>query len=203
MNPRPDPPITLWLLDSSTFIHACIIDRLSLLASLRTPLDCPEYVLRWELGQNGHVETRRLAEEALRQGKVRMRRLSLDDLDRIASINAPRRIGLGELACAIVAEREEAGVLCDDRNARRWLARRVITVAWETIDDVLLVAAEGGYIGELDLQGYQTTLERNGYHCACDLQMEFLSRRFNRGQRAPVGTCTAQTGQPDAPQHTP
>jgi hypothetical protein len=199
MNTRHEALIALWLLDSSTFIHACIIDRLSLLALIRTPLECPEYVLRWELGQNAHLETRRCAEEALRQGKVRMRRLSLDDLDRIAAVNAPRRIALGELACAIIAEREKAGVLCDDRNARRWLSTRVTTVAWETIDDVLLAAAEGGYIGELDLQGYQTTLERNGYRCAYDLQMEFLSRRFNREARVSLGETTAQTEHRDTP----
>ncbi len=199
MNTRHDVLIKLWMLDSSTFIHACIIDRLSLVALIRTPLECPEYVLRWELGQNARLETQRLAEDALRQGKVRMRQLSLDDLDRIATINAPRRIGLGELACAIVAEREEAGVLCDDRRARRWLSTRVTTVAWETIDDVLLAAAGRGFIDELDLQGYQTTLERNGYHCAYDLQMEFLSRTFNRERTLTIDSSTAPTNHSDAP----
>ncbi len=199
MNTRRDVLIKLWMLDSSTFIHACIIDRLPLVAMIRTPLECPEYVLRWELGQHARPETRRAAEEALRQGKLRMRRLSLEDLDRIATINAPRRIGLGELACAIVAEREKAGVLCDDRSARRWLSTRVNTFAWETIEDVLLAAAELGFIGELDLQGYQTILHRNGYGCVYDLQMEFLSRRLNRDPRASSDAAAGRTEHRDAP----
>jgi hypothetical protein len=197
MTARHGVAINLWMLDSSTFLHACIIDRLPLMALIRKTLECPEYVLRWELGRNAHPETQRLAEEALRQGKICVRQLSLEDLDRIATINAPRRIGLGELACAIVAEREHAGVLCDDRNARRWLSTRVTTVAWETIEDVLLAAAEGGFIGELDLQGFQTTLQRNRYHCAYDLQIEFLSRKFNREQTATDGASNPPTEHPN------
>jgi hypothetical protein len=49
---------------------------------------------------------------------------------------------------------------------------------------VLLAAAELGFIGALDLQGFQTILQRNGYHCAYDLQIEFLSRTFNRARTA-------------------
>jgi predicted nucleic acid-binding protein len=161
--------IPLWLVDTSTFIHACIIERVALMTLLRNPLVWPEYVLRWELGQKARPETRRWVEESLKQRKIGVRRLSLDDLDRIAQLNAPRRVGLGEMACAVVAEREKAGVLCDDRNAQRWLLARLRPVSWEAIEDVLLLAAEAGYISELDLQGDQTTLARNAYKCRCDL----------------------------------
>jgi hypothetical protein len=50
--------LPIWMLDSSTFIHACMIDRIPLLAFLRHPLHFPEYVYRWELGQQAHDSTR-------------------------------------------------------------------------------------------------------------------------------------------------
>ena len=50
------------------------------------------------------------------------------------------QIGIGEIACAIIAERQSGGVLCDDRKARRWLADRVAVLKWESIEDILLDA---------------------------------------------------------------
>ena len=111
----------LWMLDSSTFINALIIDRVTLLLSLRSPAFFPEYVFRFELGANARDETREGATQAVDRRQVGVQKLTLADLDRIAALGAPRRVGLGELACAVIAQRTGGGVLCDDWRARRWI----------------------------------------------------------------------------------
>jgi len=168
------------MLDSSTFINACYIARIQLLILLRSPIFFPEYVFRVELGVNAHPTTRREAESWVQKKKIGIRQLSLSDLDRISELAAPRRIGLGEIACAIVAEREGGGVLCDDHKGRNWLQSRLATTCWQSVEDFLLHAAELGYVSEFDLQACQETLESNRYLCRYDLRLEHLRRAANR-----------------------
>ena len=107
--------------------------------------------------------------------------LTLSDLDRIADLSAPRRIGIGEIACTIIAERQAGGVLCDDWKARKWLEQRTTPHSWESIDDVLLDAAAIGHIGEFDLVDFQQRLEANRYRCRfADLRLEHLQRQLAR-----------------------
>lgn len=173
----PGVTAVLWMLDSSTFIHALIVDRVALIVLLRSEVRFPEYVFRCELGSNAHDVTRSAAEGCVRRNQIGVATLTLADLDRIASLAAPRRIGLGEIACAVVAEREEGGVLCDDRRANRWLLERTRPKEWHSIDDVLLDAAANGHIGEHDLVDFQSKLKQNQYDCRCNLQLEHLQRQ--------------------------
>lgn len=172
--------VAIWILDSSTFIHACYIARVQLLIMLRSPLCFPEYVFRVELGINAHPETRREAESWVQKKKIGIRQLSLSDLERISQLAAPRRIGMGEIACAIIAEREGGGVLCDDHKGRNWLQSRLGSTYWQSVEDFLLNAAELGYVSEFDLQTCQETLESNRYICTYDLRLEHLRRAANR-----------------------
>jgi hypothetical protein len=169
------------MLDSSTFINFVVIRRLALLVQLRSPLQFPEYVFRVELGVNARDHTRREAEAIVARAAVRLQRLTVEDLDRMASLEAPRRIGLGEVACAIIAERLGAGVLCDDWKARRWLSERIAVETWEATEDVLLDAAFRLEINEYDLVTFQQSLAVGRYHCRFDLRLEFLQRRLSRG----------------------
>ena len=172
-----------WMLDSSTFIHALIIDRVMLMASLRSPVSFPEFVLRFELGSNARKTTRDAAGEAVRRNQIGVQQLTLTDLDRLSQLSAPRKIALGELACAIIAERTAGGVLCDDWRARAWIEPHVGCTRWDSIEDILLDAAARGHIGEHDLVDSQEVLERNCYRCRRDLRMEHLQRLFHGGAR--------------------
>jgi hypothetical protein len=170
-----------WILDSSTFINFLAIRRTMLLVQLRSPLQFPEYVFRVELGLNAREETRGEAEAAVRAGAVGIQRLSIDDLDRMARLEAPRRIGLGEIACAIIAERLHAGVLCDDWKARRWLSERIAVPGWEATEEILLEAAFQLVVSEYDLVSLEASLATGRYQCRFDLRLEFLRRRLTRG----------------------
>lgn len=166
-----------WLLDSSTFIHAMIVDRVGIVAAVRAPLCFSEYVFRFELGISAKAVTRDHAEEHVRRKRIGIQSLTLSDLDRIASFGAPRRIGLGELSCIVIAERLGGGILCDDWRAKAWVDKRMSPLTWESIEAVLLDAAASDLIGELDLADAQKTLERYGYSCRYDLQIEHIQRR--------------------------
>jgi hypothetical protein len=176
------PAPSHWTLDSSTFIHFIVINDLALLIRLRSPLHFPEYVYRVELGLNAKPATRAQAEVCVTRGTVSISRLTIDDLDRIAALSAPRRVGLGEIACAIIAERLQGGVLCDDWRARRWLLARTSVSVWQAIEDVLLDAATRLEITEYDLVAFQGRLTSERYQCRFDLRLEFLQRRLNLGQ---------------------
>ena len=93
------------------------------------------------IGASAHDDTRQRAVDCVRRNQIGISRLSLADLDRLASLSAPRRLGLGELACAIIAERDGGGVLCDDMKAVTWLQAHVRVRWWESIEDVLLDCA--------------------------------------------------------------
>lgn len=183
MSGTAEQSIPLWMLDSSTFIHTCFIDRVALLLQLRSPLCVAEFVMRWELTQVDHGETRAWADEWIREGRIRIRQLSLDDLDRIVTLKAPQRISLGEIASGVIAERERGGMLCDDRRARQWLARQLAVTKWEDIEDFLLHAAERGFLGEMDLWDCQRILEKNHYQCKGDLRLEHVERLCNRNRQ--------------------
>jgi hypothetical protein len=165
-----------WLLDTSTFIHVVTINRLPLLLLLRSPLYFPEYVFRVELFRD---DTKAAAVECLNRNRINIATLTVDDLDRIASLSAPRKIGLGEMACAIIAERTGGGVLCDDHKALRWLKAHVTPVCWHGVEEVLQDAARAGYIGEHDLAELEQVLRTHKYHCHCDLRLTYLQFRLN------------------------
>jgi hypothetical protein len=170
-------PIAMsWMLDASTFINAVVVDRVMLMALLRSPLFFPEFVFRFELGINAREATRAAAAHAVDRKQIGVQQLTLADLDRLSQLAAPRKIGLGELACAIIAERTSGGVLCDDWRAKAWIEQHVAAACWDSIEGVLLQAAASGHVGELDLVDLQKTLETNRYHCRCDLRMEYLQR---------------------------
>ncbi|MGO8752188.1 MAG: hypothetical protein ACLQNE_40130 [Thermoguttaceae bacterium] len=177
------PPAMPWMLDSSTFIHAVIVDRVMLLASIRFPLSFPEFIFRFELGSDARPATRDAAAQAVGRKQIGVQQLTLADLDRLSQLAAPRRIGLGELACAIIAERLAGGVLCDDWHAKKWIEGRVTAKCWDSIEGVFLEAAASGHIGELDLVDLQKTLETNRYHCRCDLRLEHLQRLLHGGMK--------------------
>ncbi|MFI5366000.1 MAG: hypothetical protein ACHQ4J_10280 [Candidatus Binatia bacterium] len=172
--------LPLWMLDSSTFINALAIDRVALLVLLRSPLFVPEYVLRIELGVNARLQTQEGISEWVRRKKIGVRQLSIGDLERIAQLAAPRRVGVGELACAIIAERDGGGVLCDDWRARRWLEQETTPACWNSIEDVLVDAAGALHVSEYDLVDFQVKLERARYRCRVDLRLAHLQRHSYR-----------------------
>jgi hypothetical protein len=153
---------------------------MALLVHLRSPLFFSEYVFRVELGTNAHDSTRTAAAHWVSRGKIGISRLSLTDLDRINQLGTPRRIGLGEIASAILAERNGGGVLCDDWKGRRWLQTRVTLSCWESIEDVLLEAAQFGHVSEFDLDSFQRDLQTARYTCRFDLRFEHLRRIANQ-----------------------
>jgi len=171
------PSGTPWMLDSSTFIHAMILDRIALLTLLRSPLFFSEYVFRIELGADAKDTTRDEAVSQVTRQRIGVQRLTLADLDKIVSLGAPRRLGLGELACAVIAERITGGVLCDDWRAKAWLDGHMAPPKWNSIESILLDAAAAGYIGELDLFDSQRTLRNNQYECREDLRLVHLQRQ--------------------------
>lgn len=172
--------VSLWMLDSSTFINFSVIDRIALFVLLRSPLYFSEYVYRFELGIKAHESTRSAARQSVARKQIGVRSLSLSDLERISQLGAPRRIGLGEIACAIIAERETGGVLCDDWKGKRWLTQRMVLNSWESTEDVLLEAARLGHISEFDLDGFQARLEEERYVCRFNLRLEHLRRVRNQ-----------------------
>ncbi|HVC94727.1 MAG TPA: hypothetical protein VND64_13590 [Pirellulales bacterium] len=163
-----------------------IVDRVPLLVLLRSPLFFPEYVFRFELGVDARDATRDHAADQVARKRIGVQHLTLSDLDRIASFDAPRKIGLGELACAVIAERLAGGVLCDDWRAKAWLEHRMTPLRWDSIEWVLLDAAAEGCIGELDLVDSQRVLERNQYSCRGDLQLIHLQRQMQLRRESTV-----------------
>ena len=168
-----------WMLDSSTFIHVLMIEKIQILLLLRPSLFFAEYVYKIELGVNAKEDTRRHARRVVSQGKIGIKQLTIDDLDQIAAMSRPRRIGLGELACAIVAEREGGGVLCDDWKCRPFFQNQMSLAQWHSIEDLLIEAAEQRYLTEFELSELQAKLQENQYHCRRDLRFEYLSRLHN------------------------
>lgn len=170
------------ILDSSTFIHFCIAGQTRLLVLLRSPLAFPEYIFRVELGSRAYPETREKAQHYVSRKEIGIKHLSLEELDLIASLKAPRRAGLGELSCAIIAHRERGVVLCDDQKCRNWISTHLPPVLWESIEDILLSAAEQSHLSEFELDQIQKSLASNRYQCRCDLRTEHLMRALNRTQ---------------------
>lgn len=171
-----------WMLDASTFIHTVIVKKVRVLVALKSPLVVPMYVFQQEIaGPRAHDETREMAEQCQRRGDIKIEALSLSDLQRIVSLNAPRRkIGLGELACAIIAERSAGGVLCDDHLAVGWLKLNVSVSKWESIEDVLIAAAHGLHLNEYDLVECQQNLSTAKYQCRVQLRDTFLMQQVGR-----------------------
>lgn len=177
--------IALWLLDSSTFINAIAVGQVRLVVLLRSPIAFPEYVFKAELlGERSHAATRDAAKDIVSSGQIKLTSLTIDDLERIAQLNAPRKAGLGELACAIIAGREGGGVLCDDWKCRNWMSSHVAPVEWHSIEDVLIEAAERSHVSEYELEEFQRKLTSNRYHCRFDLRNEYLMRALNRSHQA-------------------
>lgn len=171
--------INAWLLDSSTFIHAEIAGQTRLLLLIRKPTYFPSYVYRVELGSNAHEPTRARAQHFVKNGQILLKNLSLEDLDQIAQLKTPRKVGLGELACAIIASRENGVALCDDRKCRNWIKDNLRFTSWQSIEDILLDAAAQSHLSEFELEDIQKLLAKNKYQCQFDLRSEYLIRRLN------------------------
>lgn len=171
----------VWVLDSSVFIHFLIIERFHVLVRCRAPLHIPEYVYRIELtGLRCQESTRTRARTAVSAGHLAVQHLSIEDLTRIASLGPSRKAAIGEIACAILAERHEGGVLIDDRRARRWLEVRVNVATWESTEDVLVDAAHRLEVTESELELFQKALACGNYQCRFDLKNEYLMQRLAR-----------------------
>jgi len=173
--------IVAWVLDSSVFIHFCYIERFRLLIRCRAPLHITTYVYQVELtGPKSHDATRVQALAAVAAGHVDVRSLTLAELARIAELGPRRKAGLGELTCAVIAQRSGAGVLIDDRKARRFLEPHFDVGAWESTEDVLIEAAHRCEVTEFELVEIQACLSTHKYECRCDLRNEYLMQRLNR-----------------------
>jgi hypothetical protein len=172
------------MLDSSTFIHSCIAGQTRLLIKLRSPLAFPEYVFRVELGSTAHDDTRQAAQQCVSNNQISIKSLSLEELALLASLNAPRRAGIGELACVLIAHRERGVVLCDDEKCKSWIRANLNPVVWECIEEVLLEAAEKYHLSEFDLAEIQKTLASQRYLCRYDLRTEHLRRELSRRSQA-------------------
>jgi hypothetical protein len=166
-----------WMLDSSTFINALVVKKVWILSAIRTPLFLPEYVFRIELGTGARRETRHEAQALVSRGQACIEHLTLGDLDRIAELCAPKRIGIGEICCAVIAERSDRGVLCDDYKAHRWLCERVGVAEWESIEEILVAGGIANYLSEYDVEDCQGLLTKNRYRCKYDLRLELLRCR--------------------------
>jgi hypothetical protein len=166
-----------WMLDSSTFINSVLSEKAWIVPALRAPLFLPEYVFRVELGAGARATTRREAQALVARGKASIEQLTLSDLEKIARLCAPKRIGTGEMCCAIIAAREQRGVLCDDHKAHRWLGERVSVAIWESIEDVLVAAGVANHLSEYEVEECQKALASNRYRCRFDLRFEVLRRR--------------------------
>lgn len=166
-----------WLLDSSTFINALAVKKAWILSAIRKPLFLPEYVFRIELGTGARRETRQEAQALVSRGQAHIEQLTLRDLERIAELCVPKRIGIGEICCAIIAERSDRGVLCDDHKAHRWLCERVDVAKWESIEEVLVAGGIANYLSEYEVEDCQGILMKNRYRCKYDLRLELLRCR--------------------------
>jgi hypothetical protein len=141
----------------------------------------PDYVYRIELtGPRAHAETRARALDAVKTGALKVQHLTLDDVARIAALGPRRSAGLGELACAILAERSESGVLIDDRRAQRWLVDKVRVRAWHDTETVLIDAAHRCEVTEYELSEFEGILANSRYTCRVNLRNEYLMQRLAR-----------------------
>jgi hypothetical protein len=166
-----------WMLDSSTFINALIAQKSWLTPIVRSPLYLPEYVLRVELGTGARAETRHEAQDLVSRGKALVAQLTLEDLERVAELCAPKRIGTGEICCAIIAGRTNRGVLCDDHKAHRWLCERIAVAAWESIEEILVAGGVLNHLSEYEVEDCQKLLESNKYICRYPLRLAVLGGR--------------------------
>lgn len=173
-----------WIVDASLFVHFCVLERVQLLFRMRRGLKVPEYVYRIELvSPNARQETRERATAAVAGGNMQVQQLTLADVARIAALGPRRSAAVGELACAVLAERQDYGVLCDDRRAQRWLGSRMQLKAWEDIETVLVEAAHRFEVTEYELAALEATLLQNRYACRCDLRNEYLMQRLALHER--------------------
>ena len=175
------PNPKLWVVDTSTFIHFTIIEMVPMLAEPRRPLRVTRYVYERELcGTNCHARTRAAAKTALDRGYFVIDTLRLDDLERIGTLNVPRKVAMGEITCAVVAERDEGAVLLDDRKAILRLREEVNVRAWESTEDVLVDAAHQHRVSEYQLHDFDAKLESEKYRCRFSLREEYLRQRLSR-----------------------
>lgn len=119
----------------------------------------------------------------MKAGAIDVQHLTLDDLARIAALGPRRAAAIGELACAILAERSDSGILIDDRRAQRWLLGKVRVRAWNDTEEVLIDAAHRCEITEYELVTIEATLAENRYTCRVDLRNEYLMQRLARHAR--------------------
>jgi len=94
-------------------------------------------------------------------------------------LSAPKRIGIGEICCALLAERQKRGILCDDRKACNWLRDRVAIAIWESIDEVLVSGGVAHHLSEYEVEDCQRLLERSKYKRKYDLRLAVLGGRFS------------------------
>lgn len=172
---------SVWALDSSVFVNFAHINRLHTLASYRNPITVPEYVFRTELtGPRAPEPIRDAARKSYDRGHFQLGTVALSDLAELAALSPPRRVGLGEAACVIIAAKRAGGVLCDDLRAKNWLANNYKLVAWERTEDILVGAAHATHLDEYALEECQGVLERNRYKCSTHLRTLYLQQRLTR-----------------------
>jgi hypothetical protein len=178
-----------WRLDSSTFINALAVNRVALLSRVRQPIAFVEYVFRIELaGSGARAATREAAMHEVQRGAIGIDRLTMDDLARMSALSPPRRVDIGELATAVVAERVGAGVLCDDHKAVRWLSENLLSVpVWESIEHVMLAAAESCLVAEHELSIIEQRLVEAKYACRFNIAMAYAQLWLQRQQAFSVG----------------
>ena len=171
----------VWALDASVFINFVVIGHLPMLAKFRKPMAVPEYVYRTELtGPRAHPATRTAASQSKNKGHFKLATLTLTDLANLGALDRPRRVGLGEASCAIIAAKNSGGVLCDDMRSKAWLQHHFQVAAWERTEEILVGAAHAEHLDEYALAECQKRLETNKYKCVCDLRIEFLQQRLAR-----------------------
>jgi hypothetical protein len=171
----------VWALDSSVFINFVTIEKLPTLASFRNPIAMSEYVYRTELtGPRASPGTRTAALNSKTKGHFELVTLTLADLANLGALARPRRVGLGEASCAIIAANSSGGVLCDDMRSKAWLTDHFSVVAWERTEEILVAATHAAHLDEYALAECQKKLEANRYKCYCDLRTEFLQQRLAR-----------------------
>ena len=120
-----DSPSMPWMINTSTFIHAMIVDRVPLVASVALPSSFPNTFSASSWGTNAKESTRDQANAHVAHKRIGIQGLTLADLDKLALLSAPRKIGLGELACLSLRSVWRGGVLCDDWRAKAWLDQKM------------------------------------------------------------------------------
>jgi hypothetical protein len=109
----------------------------------------------------------------------------------MATFTAPRRVDTGELATAVVADRLGLGVLCDDHKAVKWLKENLPGVRdWESIEHVMLAAAEANLLTEHDLGTIEQRLTASRYNCRFNLQLAYAQSWLARHQACARSTST-------------